>query len=64
MGFGTPAKWIEMYLRDAQERLGGLLDGMRLDYEDVYMQLLCAYEVPQRIFFLLRGHSIYALHRR
>ena len=48
-------KWIEVSLRDAQERMGGLLDGMELDYEDVYiMQLLCAYEVRRSIFFLLR----------
>ena len=38
-------RWMESYLKDARERLGGLLDGMKLDYEDVYiMQLLCAYE--------------------
>ena len=45
-------KWIEVYLKDARERLGGLLDGMKLDYEDVYvMQMLCAYEVRPPIFF-------------
>ena len=48
-------KWIEVYLKDEQERLGGLLDDMKLDYEDVHiMRLLCAYEVRRPIFFLLR----------
>ena len=50
-------KWVEVYLKDARERLGGLLDGMKLDYEDVYtMQMLCAYEVRPPIFFLLCQH--------
>ena len=45
-------KWIEVYLKDARERLGGLLDGTKLEYEDVYiMQLLCAYEVCLPISF-------------
>jgi Histidine phosphatase superfamily (branch 2) len=39
-------KWTEVYLKDARKRLGALLEGVELDYEDVYvMQLLCAYEV-------------------
>ena len=54
-GVGCARKSIEVYLRGVRERMGGLLDGMRLDYEDVYIiQLLCAYEVRHRIFFLLR----------
>ena len=39
-------KWVEVYLKDAHKRLGTLLEGAKLEYEDVYvMQLLCAYEV-------------------
>lgn len=39
-------KWAEVYLKDAHKRLGALLEGVKLEYEDVYvMQLLCAYEV-------------------
>jgi len=38
-------KWLEVYLKDARGRLGALLEGVKLDYEDVYvMQMLCAYE--------------------
>jgi len=38
-------KWWEVYLKDARERLNALLEGVKLDYEDVYvMQMLCAYE--------------------
>ena len=43
---------MTVYLKDAQERLGELLDGMKLDYEDVHiMQLLCAYKVRRPISF-------------
>ena len=44
-------KWTEVYLKDARERLGALLEGVELHYEDVYvMQLLCAYEVRSSSF--------------
>ena len=44
-------KWIEIYLKDARARLGALLEGVKLDYEDLYaMQMLCAYEVRARTF--------------
>ena len=39
-------KWVEVYLKDARKRLGALVEGLELEYEDAYvMQLLCAYEV-------------------
>ena len=47
-------KWVQVYLKDARERLGALLEGIKLDYEDVYvMQSLCAYEVRPLVIFLL-----------
>ncbi|KDQ54057.1 hypothetical protein JAAARDRAFT_38656 [Jaapia argillacea MUCL 33604] len=39
------AKWANVYLQGATERLGGMLEGFELSVEDVYsMQQMCAYE--------------------
>jgi len=30
-------KWVEVYLKDAHKRLGALLEGLELGYEDMYI---------------------------
>ncbi|KAK6587387.1 hypothetical protein PZA11_000677 [Diplocarpon coronariae] len=44
-GPNATAEWVDIYLRDATERLKPLIDGFELNVEDVYaMQNMCPYE--------------------